>query len=339
MRAEINKQYLKENKIYDKVKSLFSNNYGLDVMDIQPLGQGVGSVVLKINTLEKDFAIKICMYPERTEKVIGEFSMRNKMINLGLDFVPKSLWIDRNIFENGAVIFDYIDGISPDFTKKQNLYKLAQVLSKIHIHNLKRIPDGYQVFQDHFKYFKGLVLKISTKYDHIVNVDIKKGMKLALSELNQSFTAKRSKFTHGLIGLCHDDVASNCIIDPKEKIWLVDWENSCVEDIVEEIVYTTFDLDLNKTLKTYFIDSYQESFPQSKNINFLEIGEIYLEMVPIFNICWGIDFLDVNLRRNLQPEFYVNEIKKSVKGLKHKFSPETYKYFERGIRNLNINFK
>ena len=123
MRAEINKQYLKENKIYDKVKSLFSNRYGTDIMDIQPLGQGVGSIVLKISTSERNFAIKICMYPERKEKVIGEFSIRKKMINIGLDFVPEPLWTDTNIFEHGAVIFDYIEGDSPDFTKKQNLHK------------------------------------------------------------------------------------------------------------------------------------------------------------------------------------------------------------------------
>ena len=78
MRTEINEQYLEENKIFEKIIILFSEKYGLDVTDIQPLGQGVGSVVLKVNASNKAYAIKISMYPERSEKVIGEFSIRKK---------------------------------------------------------------------------------------------------------------------------------------------------------------------------------------------------------------------------------------------------------------------
>ncbi|MFX1281957.1 MAG: phosphotransferase, partial [Promethearchaeota archaeon] len=307
MRAELNEQYLKENKIYDKVKSLFSNKYGLDVIDIQPLGQGAGSIVLKVNTSEKNFAIKICMYPERSKKVIGEFAVRKNLINLGLDFVPRPLWIDKEIFNHGAVVFNYIEGNSPDFSNEDNLRKLAQVLSKLHKHYLKIIPDGYQVFQDHFKYLKDLVFKITTKYDYIVNDDIKHGLELALSSLVTILESKRNQFTYGLIGLCHDDVASNCITDPNEKIWLVDWENTCIEDIVEEIVYTAFGLDLNEATKSFFFDAYQKAFPKAKGINFLEVGKIYLELEPLLNICWGFDFLAVNLKRNLQPKFFINE--------------------------------
>ncbi|MHA2280985.1 MAG: hypothetical protein ACXAC5_09045 [Promethearchaeota archaeon] len=337
MRTEINKQYLKENKVYDKIKSLFLDDYGLEVIDIQTLGQGVGSVVLKIVTSEKNYAIKICMYPERSEKVIGEFSIRKKMIKLGLDFVPESLWIDRNTFEYGAVVFDYVDGFSPDFTNKKNLSKLVRILSKLHINNLTKIPDGYQVLQNNLKYLKDLVAKTITNYNYIINDNIKQGMKLAFLELESSFVSKRAKFTQGLFGLCHDDVASNCLIDPKEKIWLVDWENSCVEDIVNEVVYIAFGLKLDRKLREYFYKSYQEVFPPAKNINFLEVGEIYLEMEPIYNICYGFDFLDVNLRRNLHPEFYYNEIKKLVNKLRLKFSSETCEYFEKGIININVN--
>ena len=277
------------------------------------------------------------MYPERTEKVIGEFTIRKEMNNLGLDFVPESLWIDTNTFEHGAVVFDYIDGFSPDFSKKENLRKLAQILSELHSHSLKKIPDGYQVLQNHFKYLKDLVLNTITNYDYIINDYIKQGMKLALLELKMELASKKAVFTHGLFGLCHGDIASSCIIDPLEKIWLVDWENSNVEDIIDEIVYTAFGLKLDKKLRVYFYKSYQEVFPSAKNINFLEVGEIYLEMEPIYNICWGFDFLDVNLRRKLQPEFYLNEIKKQLKGLKLNFSSETYDYFEKGILNIKIN--
>jgi len=61
MRTEINEQYLLENKVYEKIKSLFLDKCGLKVIDIQPLGQGVGSVVLKINPSDRAYAIKICM--------------------------------------------------------------------------------------------------------------------------------------------------------------------------------------------------------------------------------------------------------------------------------------
>lgn len=337
MRTEINEQYLEENKIFEKIIILFSEKYGLDVTDIQPLGQGVGSVVLKVNASNKAYAIKISMYPERSEKVIGEFSIRKKMNKLGLDFVPESLWIDTYTFEYGAVVFDYIDGFSPDFKKRKNISKLVRILSKLHIHNITKIPDGYQVLQDHFKYLKDLVFNTITNYDYIINEYIKRGMKLALSELDRFLASKKTLFTHGLSGLCHGDVASNCIIDPSEKIWLVDWENSCVEDIVDEIVYITFGLKLDKKLRAYFYKEYQEAFSPAKNINFLEIGEIYLEMGPIYDICYGLDFLDVNLRRNLQPRFYYNELEKQLKKIKCIFSSETYDYFKRGIMNININ--
>ncbi|MHA2038820.1 MAG: phosphotransferase [Candidatus Hodarchaeales archaeon] len=337
MRAEINKQFLEENKIIEKIKSLFLDEYGIKVIDIQPLGQGVGSVVLKIVTSEKKYAIKICMYPERSEKVISEFSIRKDLNKFGFEFVPESLCIDRNVFEYGAVVFDYVESISIDFTDKKILSKLAQTLSKLHAHSFKKIPDGYKVLQDHFSYLKELVDKTVTNYDYIINEYINQGMKLALLELDSYLVSKRTKFTHGLIGLCHDDVASNLIIDPNEKIWLVDWENSCIGDIVDEIVSTTFGLNLDKKLSQYFYNSYQEVFPPAKNINFLEIGDIYLEMGPIYDICWGLDFLDTNLKRGLQPEFYFNEIKKQLIEIKSKFSSKTYDYFEKGIKNININ--
>ena len=111
--------------INTKITELF-NSKDILVKNIDYINKGVGSRFYRVDSKDIVFGIKICMYPKRSEKVKNEAKIRNDLIAKGLSFIPAALHVDDEIFKNGAVVFDFISGKPPDFTKKENLTQLAK---------------------------------------------------------------------------------------------------------------------------------------------------------------------------------------------------------------------
>ena len=110
--------------------------------------------------------------------------------------------------------------------------------------------------------------------------------------------------------------------------------NSEYGDIVEEICFFVFNIDIKDNLQDFFYQEYQKYFQPSSKLNFKKMGEFYLKVVPIFNVCWGIDQLHTNLIHKLEPERKLKDIMSSARNWGLFFSESTTSMIIQGVKQM-----
>ena len=314
---------MERQEFYIPVTDLFARK-GIEVRSVEVIGSGAGSKVCKAITDQGTFAVKIAMYPERRTKVLGEFEIRKSMIERGFDFIPPPHWIDDEIFPNGAAIFTYIEGKALERDRQpeeETLSKIAAILADLHTLDLQVVADGFRMAEELMERVGVLVRKTENEYPSLVGRELRDGIRRAFDEINQKLLEYRNVFSIGLIGRCHDDVAGNVVVGDDGRLWLVDWENSCVEDIVEEMVSVAHELGLPENSTRFLFDRYKTLFGPARDIDFPAMSRAYHLPTPICNICYSIDFLDVNLRWNIEPMKYADELVRVAESTKALLSP------------------
>lgn len=315
----------------------------LVVRDICEAGSGAGSQVYRVATDGELFAVKVAMYPERHDQVIREFTIRKSMVEHGFDFVPPPRWTDEESFADGAAVYDYIEGQAIRSVLGANggmltelLHGLAEMLAQLHVVDLRVVNDGFSLAQEMLARTNDLIDRTIKRHGSLVNDDLDKGLRRAFDEVQRAVSELRSSFTIGLIGRCHDDVAGNVIVGENGKLWLIDWENSTVEDIVEELVSVSHDLRLSESQGRTFFERYQERFPAARGIDFSAMRRAYDLPNPICNICYSIDFLDVNLRRSLKPDQYADSLIGVARSTVGTYSHSVSKLLVRGAQRTSV---
>jgi thiamine kinase-like enzyme len=320
--------------ILEKKVQLIFQDIGKTVQDFSVLGKGEASVVLKVNTNDGIYALKTALYPGRKKKVLQEVEFRNYFINQGLDCIPLPVHSDSTFFSNGAVIYEYIEGTMPNFTDLNIIKQFARIVSSIHKIKFEIIDDGFINIKNEFNFLKKTTKKITTKYSHLVNDAIKTAFDLAIKEFKELMNQQGDKFTIGINAQLHGDLSDNFIVDLNNKIWLLDWENSEYGDIIGEIIWF---LNINKVTleaRDIFYQEYQQHFAPARKISFADIFPLYVSMVPVFNICWGIDQLDMNIVQKLEPERKLRDLAISAKNWKPFYSSEASAKIKEGIDSL-----
>ncbi|MHA2364086.1 MAG: aminoglycoside phosphotransferase family protein [Candidatus Hodarchaeales archaeon] len=317
----------------DQIINLF-NHLGHYIQNISFVGKGEGSRVYKVVTNRSKFCLKLAQYPERTEKVLKEADIRQYFITNGLECLPSPIHSDQHFLSYGAVIYHFIEGNIPDFNDQNNLKQMAEILASIHRLNIQVVPQGYKQLIKYFEYLKKTITRTTQLYTHLMNEFILSGFRKVLEEISWAIDAKHNAFTHGLTSILHGDLSDNFILDQDGKIWLIDWENSEPGDVVEEICSFVYDNKVTHENKIFFFKEYQKHCPQAQTINFDEIEPLYNQSVPVFNICWGIDLLNTNLERKLEPERKLRDLAISANNWKKKFSEKTSIKMIQGIEIL-----
>ncbi len=282
--------------VTQKILELFKIK-GIKVDDIQFIGEGVNSSVYRVEG-DEIYGIKISKFPERRKKVLQEVKIREKFINLGLDFIPTTYYSDVEIFEDSAVIYQYIDGEKPDFDDKDILEKFALTLSKIHSIELEIFDNGYEVFLENFKSLMETHENAKEEYRDFMGDELIELMGEAISELEEYLSKRRKYFGVGLRSWLHGDLHNNFIVDQEGKVWLIDWENSEFRDLIEEIFFFAQD-NLNDEAFDYFIQHYKKVFPAVRKIDFHNIRDAYLSLNPLFYIYWGFDIAHTYLKNGI----------------------------------------
>jgi thiamine kinase-like enzyme len=280
-------------KIFDK--------FGKSVLSSSFLGKGEASTVLKIITNKGKFALKTALFPKRKDKVLNEAKFRKYFIDHGLSCVPAPLYADSEIFPNGAVIYEFVEGIEPDFRKVRNINQMAQILSQIHQIEYEIVEDGFSQIMKLFKFLEKITRKISTEYHQFMNDSIQSAFSTALSEYKALLDDNKALFSIGINAQLHGDLSNNCLMDQNDKIWLIDWENSEYGDVMEELCWFLSCNEISKENQVKFFQEYQNKFPETKQIRFDKISKFYDMSTPVFNICWGIDQMATQLDQNLEP--------------------------------------
>ncbi len=315
----------------EAIKALFSH-IGEEIIKISFLGRGEGSVVYKIRA-SRNYCLKMALFPERKNKVLGEATIREEFILQGLKFLTPALHSDQKYLPNGAVIYEFIEGEKAVFNTAV-LKQMAQHLAEIHKLDYKIIPDGFQHILSFFQFLKQTIKSKMTNHADLMNDAIRSAFTAVLAEYQSLLQVNREIFTHGISSILHGDLSNNFILDPRGKLWLIDWENSEYGDCLEEISYFVFDNDVNKELLEDFFAEYQKHFSPTKDLDMEKIAPFYVMVIPVFNICWGIDQLSTNLRYQMEPERKLRDLAISAQNWTKFFSESTTTLIIEGIAQL-----
>ena len=310
------------------------NTLDKKVKEISFLGKGEGSVVYKIETVEQTYCLKTALFPERTQKILNEAKIRRDFINKGLTFVPPPIHTDQKYFKNGAAIYDFIEGSPTVFNSKNTLVQLAKYLAEIHKLDYKIIPNGIDQIWNNYNFLEQTIKSIQSRYTHLLNKTINQAFTNVLTEYKPQITNNVDLFPFGISSILHGDVSNNSITDTEGKLWLIDWENSEYGDIVEEVCFFVMNNDIKENLQDFFYSEYQKHFQPSNDLNLKKLGEFYMKLVPVFNICWGIDQLHKNLIHKIEPERKLKDIMGSARNWKLFFSESTSSMIVQGVNQM-----
>ncbi|QEE17577.1 aminoglycoside phosphotransferase family protein [Promethearchaeum syntrophicum] len=317
----------------ESIYALF-NKIGDHISEISFLGRGEGSVVYKVRTDNKVYCLKMALFPERTMKVLNEAKIREDFLFQGLKFLTHPIYIDEDIIPNGAVIYDYIEGEMAIFKDKKIISQMARYLAKIHNLDYKIIPNGFQHILSFFQNLNDTIQSIKNRYSNLMNDSIKSAFAAALAEYHTLLQDNQDIFTHGITSILHGDLSNNFILDHHGKLWLIDWENSEYGDCLEEVSNFVFDNDLEAKFRDYFFAEYQKHFSPATSLNLEKIAPFYVMVIPVFNICWGIDQLSTNLQYKLEPERKLRDLALSAQNWIKFFTESTATFIIEGISKL-----
>lgn len=320
--------------ISDKRVHLIFEKIGQSVRSSSFLGKGEASTVLKVSTDKGTYALKTALYPERKEKILKEAQFRAFFLKNGVSCVPRPVYSDTEIFPNGAVIYEYAEGSKPEVINRSNLKQFARIISEIHRIDYEIIDDGFSQIRKLYQFLDKTTTKIKTKYSHLMNSSIESAFERALKEFNQKINEKSDVNTIGINAQLHGDLSDNFVIDEQDKIWLLDWENSEYGDVAEELCWFLYVNKIQPDDRLKFYQEYQKGFNPAEKIKFEEIEEFYYAATPVFNICWGIDQLNTNIKENLEPERKLRDLAQSANNWKSFFSDTATSLITEGINTL-----
>lgn len=319
----------------EKIQLLFQK-IGHSVQESSYLGKGEASVVIKVRTDKGTYALKTALYPERKEKVLREVKFRNFFIEKGLTCIPRPIHSDSEIFPNGAVIYEFAEGSKPESISKEILIQFAQIIGEIHKIDFEIISDGYSQIQNTLHSLEKTIKSIKTRYPHLLNSDIEEAFAKAVEEYQQMISDKRDLFTIGINAQLHGDLSDNFVVDKNGKIWLIDWENSERGDVLDEVYWFLYVNEIKPENHSVFFQEYQKRFPPAQKINIEELRDFYYAVTPVFNICWGIDQLDMNIKQKLEPERKLRDLKKSANNWSKFYANATTSLIIKGIETLKL---
>ncbi|XEO76644.1 Thiamine kinase [Candidatus Lokiarchaeum ossiferum] len=328
-----NFEQINPSEIEDPARNLLKK-LGKQIECISFLGRGECSAVFKIETKEKVYCLKTALFPERKRKVLNEAKIREDFISKGLKFVPAPVYNDDTFFPKGAVLFDFIEGENSKFTSPHLIQQMARHLASIHQLQYEIIPDGMAQMMNNYQNLIITFHHIETDYPFLINPDITQAFTQALQEYKELLVKNGKSFPIGLSGILHGDLSNNFITDPQEKIWLIDWENSEYGDILEEISMFLFDNEIDEQLQEIFLETYAKAFPPASQVNMKILAQFYIQLVPAFNVCYGMDQLATNLKYNMEPERKLRDIAQSAKNWESFFSHSTCNLIKKGISQL-----
>jgi len=319
---------------YDENIQQIFQRLGKSIIQYSILGKGEASIVYKVETSEGIFALKTALYPERKKKILREAEIRNFFIEKGINCIPTPVYSDEALFPNGAVIYEFVPGIKPDFNDIKLIKQFAQITSRVHQIDYKLIEDGYSNLLKLYNFLEKTVEKIIGKFPHLMNQSIISAYEIGVKEFKELMSKEKDQEMIGINAHLHGDLSDNFVVDSQKKIWLLDWENSEYGDIVDEVCWFLSVNDFSFEKRAIFFQEYQQSFSLAQKINFEDLFSLYAASNAILNICWGVDQLDMNIKQKLEPERKLRDLAITAKEWEQYFSKEASSLIIKGINYL-----
>jgi len=186
------------------------NKLGKEIGEISFLGKGEASAVFKITTQDTIYALKTALYPERAQKILNEAKIRQKFIDEGVQCVPAPRYVDREFFECGAVIFDFVEGVHSDYQDEPTIKKMARSIADIHKVEYEIISDGLKQMKKNHQFLQKTMNHIEVDYPHLMNPSISRAFSLAQEEYDTLIDGNEDSFPFGISGILHGAAVYLC---------------------------------------------------------------------------------------------------------------------------------
>ncbi|MGV2939729.1 NTP transferase domain-containing protein [Mesobacillus sp. LC4] len=292
-----------------ELKQLIAGAMGISaesVSAIEPLG-GLTNQNFKVTIDGNDYAVRV---PGKgTEHYINRGAEK---INSG---ITSKIGINPNVVHfndyTGLKIVEYIpeaETLNPKTGKREdNLVKVANVFSTLH--------NSGEVFTDRFDVFEKI-----TEYEKVLDKlkgklfnghdEVKKQV-LELEDFYRSLNVK--------LAPCHNDpLAENFIKSGEEKMYLIDWEFSGMNDPYWDIAAYIIEAELSPAEESLFLLEYFKGNVTEENLQRVLINKIFLDFLwtiwALMKEAGGEDFGSYAFTRFTRAQENLALYKKQYKG-------------------------
>ena len=258
----------KEIKV-NNIKNLLSEalNISSEVIDkVEPIG-GMTNKNFKVRMNNEDYILRIP--GSGTEEMISRYSEKNNTL------VASELNLDTDMIyfneESGVKLAKYIknsETITPKSAKRENnMIEITNILKKLHTSNATFV-NKFDVFEKIEEYE---VLLKEVNGSNFEDYDYVKNKVLNLKNILNDIGIKNVP--------CHNDTVPENFVKDRERIYLIDWEYSGMNDPMWDLAAHCLECEFNEDEEELFLNLY---FNKS-------VEEKYRTKILIYKICQ--DFL------------------------------------------------
>lgn len=188
---------------------------------------------------------------------------------------------------------------------KNNLKEISKVLKKLHTSNIL-FENKFEIFKEIKQYESKVQMEIENLYP---NYSLTREKILKLEE-------KLVKLGINYVS-CHNDTVPENFIKSKEKIFLIDWEYSDLNEAEWDIAALSLESSLSKKEEKEFLKYYYHDSISSKNLEKILIYKILQDFLwslwTIVKFENGIDFGNYGIERYKRCLKLVKELEENVR--------------------------
>lgn len=235
--------------------------------------------------IEKKYFVRIS-----TSKKKHEHEILDKVQQLGL--CPKLYYYDD---ETGDMVSEYIEGTILKYDERNNNEILTNIASSLKTLHKEKVDFTFNPVEQIYSMYE--IIKKQKEFKFYNNCVV--AMKKILEKYKEPSD----------LSLCHNDITAGNIIITKEKVFLIDFEFSAMNDIYYDIA--GFCCMLSDEKKEFFINNYFENkkYDKAKLNDYMKINFVwnaswnlikYLENDSIKHLEYAkeyIDLIDINRKK------------------------------------------
>lgn len=288
-------------KEISEIKKLLVGTLGIKTIDIDNIdvlgGMTNKNYLVTLNS--KKYVLRIPGVG--TEFIIDRFAEKNNAT------LASEIGINNHSFyfcgETGIKIVEYINNaetLNFETAKKiENLRLTANLLKKLHSSNLK-YNNRFDVFEEIEKYEEliGEREEIENKYSNY------QFQKLRILKLKKVLEENGTYLTS-----CHNDTVPENFIKSSDRIYLIDWEYSGLNDPMWDLAAHSLESQFNPEIENLFLMNY---FERKENLNERIRFEIYKILQDFL---WSIWTILKELKGDNFGDYGIERYKRAVKGL------------------------
>ncbi|WP_032122626.1 phosphocholine cytidylyltransferase/choline kinase family protein [Clostridium amazonitimonense] len=189
---------------------------------------------------------------------------RNSVLASRLDIDTKVLYFDEVSGIKIAKFIENAETLTGESAKKEeNMYLVTAILKKLHTSGLK-FENRFDVFEK-IEYYETLLKKVNGKNfeDYYEVKERVMNLQKVLEDLDVEILA------------CHNDTVPENFVKGDDRIYLIDWEYSGMNDPMWDLAAHSIECDFSKSDEELFLNIYFGKDPEEK----------YKKRILIYKIC------------------------------------------------------